>query len=843
MAEQGRPSGESPEPRSRTRREQDLEEVVAQFLFEQEEGARPSIEDYLARYPRFAADLAVLLEDPLGGSASSTVAEDATALVAPLRDRRTPHEIGAYEILEKIAEGGGGVVYRARHRQDHHIVALKVLDRFGVADGRELERFRREARVLRALELVGVVPAYEVGEEDGRLWMAMKWIEGQTLVGLREAVKSKGHALHSLKERARLIARLARTFGAVHSHGIVHRDVKPSNILVDRLGEPVIIDFGIARTGEGSDLTQTIDGVMGTPRYLAPELLQRGNGAVSPQSDLYGLGLCLYELMTGGPAFVQTQREPLFEQIQTQGPPRPSAVDPSIPFELESIILRATEIDPARRYATMGDLAADLEAFSRGEMPAKPTLRRARPWRRALLRHRRKLPWLAAGAILVMACSWWGIQAWRVHALTTENAARLAPWRGAPYEALADQESDRLRDARSLAMRSRAPEHRFQAAWILDTLGHSEEASAVLGPAEPADSGAMRLLRAWLELLLNTEESRPTTVVGPTAVGTGEQSYPATAASVREMEETDQARIRRLAPPTLEKVADLLAVHEDRATEPEGRLLAAHLRWRILTGFEEPSEPGLSCKELRRAANEAKLALPDEPWPTWYGAVAAMGEGDLAAARQELHRFGARVPESAIAWHLRAVVDSAWFSKDGDSARALEAYAEAARLYGPVAPRGGILDAEPRRHLLAAWAWHAAHAHGLAEVERAIVAWRSAIPDWVWQDEVFSRLARAKALELAADLDGAARELLTAADHNEHLALPLVELARVMELQSKEAAAERLLVEAQSRRQKMPADVATYLRSMVFGLHPYGVFGRLGTGWQWVRDGQPIQSR
>src|SRR3989441_8245175 len=202
-------------------------------------------------------------------------------------------DLGDYELLEEIGRGGQGVVFRARQKSLNRTVALKVISLGQWASKTHLKRFRLEAEAAARLEHPGIVPIHEVGERDGQCYFSMKFVEGGQL---DEVVR---RAPMSIRQAAELIAKVARTVHYAHEHGILHRDIKPGNILLDQKGEPHLTDFGLARLVEmESTMTCTLD-VLGTPSYMAPEQAVGNNAAVSSVTDVYGLGAVLYQLLTG----------------------------------------------------------------------------------------------------------------------------------------------------------------------------------------------------------------------------------------------------------------------------------------------------------------------------------------------------------------------------------------------------------------------------------------------------------------------------------------------------------------------------------------------------------------
>jgi serine/threonine protein kinase len=206
-------------------------------------------------------------------------------------------ELGDYELLEEIGRGGQGVVFRAQQKSLNRTVALKVISLGQWASKAHVRRFRREAEAAASLEHPGIVAIHEVGERGGQCYFSMKLVEGGQL---DEVVR---RAPSSIREAVELIAKVARTVHYAHEHGILHRDIKPGNILLDAKGEPHLTDFGLAQLVESeSTVTRTME-VLGTPSYMAPEQAVGNNAAVSSATDVYGIGAVLYELLTGHPPF------------------------------------------------------------------------------------------------------------------------------------------------------------------------------------------------------------------------------------------------------------------------------------------------------------------------------------------------------------------------------------------------------------------------------------------------------------------------------------------------------------------------------------------------------------
>jgi serine/threonine protein kinase/cytochrome c-type biogenesis protein CcmH/NrfG len=274
---------------------------------------------------------------------------------------RMSKDFGDYELLEEVGRGGQGVVFRARQKSLNRIVALKVINLGEWASKAHVKRFRREAEAAAGLEHPGIVPIHEVGERDGSCYFSMKFVEGGQL---DEVVRRR---TMSLRQAAELIAKVARTVHYAHEHGILHRDIKPGNILLDAKGEPHLTDFGLARLVESeSSVTHTLD-VLGTPSYMAPEQATGNNAAVSNATDVYGLGAVLYQLLTGHPPFAGGTTYETIKLLLDTEPRQPRLLNPKIDRDLSTICLKCLEKDPKRRYSSALALAEDLERWLKHE--------------------------------------------------------------------------------------------------------------------------------------------------------------------------------------------------------------------------------------------------------------------------------------------------------------------------------------------------------------------------------------------------------------------------------------------------------------------------------------------
>jgi WD40 repeat protein len=338
--------------------------------------ANPNLRDELAEY---FADVS-----KLNGMAKSltTVPLGADTALAPALGKI--RYFGDYELLEEVARGGMGVVYKAKQVSLNRIVALKMILKGEMASEADVRRFRQEAEAAASLDHPNIVPIYEVGEHEGQQYFSMKLIE------LGKCERGQRHV-------AETVAKVARAVHHAHQRGILHRDLKPANILIDEQGQPLVTDFGLAKqVSADAKLTQS-GAILGTASYMAPEQA-RGQNALSTATDVYSLGAVLYEMLTGMPPFQAATPFATMTQVVEQPPVPPRTRKPGVDRDLETICLKCLEKDPQQRYGSAETLAEELERWLAGEpIQARPSS----TWERGLKWARRR-PALAALIVLAV---------------------------------------------------------------------------------------------------------------------------------------------------------------------------------------------------------------------------------------------------------------------------------------------------------------------------------------------------------------------------------------------------------------------------------------------------------
>jgi tetratricopeptide (TPR) repeat protein/tRNA A-37 threonylcarbamoyl transferase component Bud32 len=351
-----------------------LDQILLDYLRAQDAGTGTSREALLARYPAQRQNLAAFFaaEDCINRVTEPLqevvhAAQDATISSAGENGNESLLEgaagsFGDYELLGQLAEGGMGIVYKARHRKLNRIVALKLLRTGQGAPLEERQRFRNEAEAAAHLDHPHISPVFDVGEYQGVPFLSMKLMEGGSLAGRLSKYRDDP------KAAARLVAVVARAVHYGHQRGILHRDIKPSNVLLDAESRPYVADFGLAkRLGSANDLELTRSGaIVGTPAYMAPEQASGRRGAVTTATDVYGLGALLYALLTGKPPFQEEDVLEALQRLQSEEPVPPSRLNSAVGRDLELICLKCLSKDPQHRYTGANIVADELERYADG---------------------------------------------------------------------------------------------------------------------------------------------------------------------------------------------------------------------------------------------------------------------------------------------------------------------------------------------------------------------------------------------------------------------------------------------------------------------------------------------
>ena len=321
--------------------------IYAEYLLESAAG-NARADKYLVRFPQLASVL----------QRQFNLEHD---FVAQPPEDETQAEclgtFGEYELLEIIARGGMGVVYKARQRGLDRLVALKMIKAGRFADETAVQRFYVEAKAAAELQHRSIVTVYEVGDVAGEHFYSMEYIAGSSLAEL-----IREQPLDPLRT-AKYVRTIATAIQYAHDRGILHRDLKPSNVLLDEQGEPRIADFGLARSIEDDSQITASVAVLGTPSYMSPEQAAGGSEPVGPASDIYSLGATLYDLLTGRPPFRAANAFDTRQQVLDTDPASPRLLNGEVPRDLETICLKCLEKDPGKRYASASALADDLERF------------------------------------------------------------------------------------------------------------------------------------------------------------------------------------------------------------------------------------------------------------------------------------------------------------------------------------------------------------------------------------------------------------------------------------------------------------------------------------------------
>ena len=348
-----------------------LDQLIHEYLQQVDEGRAPDRGAMLREHPELAGDLAAFFDDQdrIARFAQRLRLEETVGLASDREHAAKssaastgglPGSIryfGRYEILEEIARGGMGVVYKARQSRLDRVVALKMILTGQLASNADVARFYSEAQAAANLEHSGIVPIYEIGQYAGQHYFSMAYVEGESLA----TVLARGPLPQ--REAAIVVRQLCEAVHYAHGRGVIHRDLKPANVLIDADGRPRITDFGLAKqAGANSGLTATGQ-VLGTPSFMPPEQAAGELAAVGKAADIYSLGAVLYATLTGRPPFQAATPVDTLLQVRNADPVPPRLLNPAISRDLETICLKCLEKDPERRYASAAAMAEDLRRY------------------------------------------------------------------------------------------------------------------------------------------------------------------------------------------------------------------------------------------------------------------------------------------------------------------------------------------------------------------------------------------------------------------------------------------------------------------------------------------------
>jgi WD40 repeat protein/tRNA A-37 threonylcarbamoyl transferase component Bud32 len=455
----------SKEPSLASERELRLQEVLAEYIGAVEAGQVPDRAALLERHPDLADELIIFFanQEALAVRARPSTHTDQTSRVgsspapsaqpAPGRANVVPR-IGDFEILHELARGGMGVVYRARQISLGREVALKMILTNKSTSPLTLRRFQTEAEAAAHLDHPNIVPVYEVGQIEGDPYFTMKLVEGGSLssrlaeYGLRGSGKGprlgQAEVRATLRRSVGLLATVARAVHHAHLRGILHRDLKPGNILLDGEGRPMVADFGLAkRFDQDTNLTQSLT-VLGTATYMAPEQARPRKDGLTTATDVYSLGAIFYELLTGRPPLVGNTPFDTLLKVSQEQPVPPRQRNPNVPRDLELICLKCLDKDPAGRYASALDLAEDLERWLAGDtISLRQATASERAWRSAR-RHPGAVALLATVAVALVAATVVSLTMARQSAADRDREAAIAR-----EQTLLAEEKTRLADAQT----------------------------------------------------------------------------------------------------------------------------------------------------------------------------------------------------------------------------------------------------------------------------------------------------------------------------------------------------------------------------------------------------------
>lgn len=428
------------------RDEATLDLIYNEIVLRESRGETPTLAEYRQAYPQFDSELVAQFEVHQAISDGILIDTRHNKLSETQRDSLgqtsdVTESISGYELLREIGRGGFAIVYQARNKQLRRDVAIKMFQPGRIPSSKELGRFRSEATAVARLNHPNIVQIFEIGQWAGVPFLALEYVDGGTLARKLE------RALLPPSEAASLIEKLARAIQHAHDRGVIHRDLKPANVLFDAADQPKIADFGLAKLLESQnnswEATRTGE-PLGTPRYMSPEQASGNTSKIAKCTDIYGLGVLLYESLTGRAPFVAASVVESLQKITQEEPLSPRKLQPSVPRDLATICLKCLEKQPIRRYASAAELADDLHRFMNGRsIIARPAPFWEVAWKKARRRPAETLLGLVIFLCAIGAMGWFGYRSSaernRIALLRTQVGELAKQGRAAAEDGLYDQ--------------------------------------------------------------------------------------------------------------------------------------------------------------------------------------------------------------------------------------------------------------------------------------------------------------------------------------------------------------------------------------------------------------------
>jgi len=513
------PSGNLPESQIGSIEEEKIGALINEFFDRRERGEPLTEEQFIAEHAEHAEELRhhfgglglLAALGSSGGEATKPAGQPpfrgSSAEGAAGRQSEVFPNVPGYDVLKQIGRGGMGVVYKALQRSTKRIVALKVLLEGPLASESARRRFEREVALAAHLRHHNIIPIYDSGVAEGRMYYAMEYVHGLPLTDYLRAERP------TIRARLQLFTRICKAISHAHQRGIIHRDLKPSNIIVDGEGEPHLLDFGLAKASPLLDANTSVSAqIVGTPAYMSPEQTSGDSSAVDTRSDVYSVGVVLYEMLTGRMPYDTTAAlGRVLDNVAHADPVPPGSLNPEVDSELAAILLKALEKSKERRYQSVDAFCGDVERYLAGEpISAKPASM-VYLLRRAINRHRVVVG--AAAALLLFVALTWGL-VWHYSAKVQHTQQEVKHLQDKVTQQQTEVEKHR-QDAAALArQRDEAEAARQQLEWLIRRA--DPEVAKILGP-----------LARELGQSANRGETAGTTILRLLAAGVGELGSPA----------------------------------------------------------------------------------------------------------------------------------------------------------------------------------------------------------------------------------------------------------------------------------------------------------------------------